>query len=38
VKSVTSSVPVRTFYIEHMLASVRMQFHKHVDTQAVKRI
>jgi len=31
VKSVTSSVPVRTFYIEEMLASVRMQFHNHVD-------
>jgi len=38
VKSVTSSVPVRTFYIGQMFASVRMQFHNHVDTQQVKRI
>jgi len=37
VKSVTSSVPVRTFSIEQMFVSVRMQFHNHVDTQPVKR-
>jgi len=37
VKSVASSVPVRTFYIEQMFVSVRMQFHNHVDTQPVKR-
>jgi len=37
VKSVTSSVPGRTFYIEQMFVSVRMQFHNHVDTQSVKR-
>jgi len=36
-KSVTSSVPVRTFYIEQMFFSVRMQFNKHVHTQPVKR-
>jgi len=29
--------PVRKFYIEQMLVSVRMQFHNHVDTQPVKR-
>jgi len=37
VKSVTSSVPVRTFYIEKMFVSVCMQLHNHVDTQPVKR-
>jgi len=37
VKLVTSSVPVRKFYIEQMFVSVRMQFHNHVDTQPVKR-
>jgi len=31
VKSVTSGVPVRKFYIEQMFVSVRMQFHNHVD-------
>ena len=29
--------PVRKFYIEQIFVSVRMQFHKHVDTQPVKR-
>jgi len=29
--------PVRSFYIEQMFVSVRMQFHKHADTQPVKR-
>jgi len=37
VKSVTSSVPVRKFYIEQMFPLVRMQFHNHVDTKPVKR-
>ena len=37
VKSVTSSVPVRKFYIEKMFPLVRMQFRNHVDTQPVKR-
>ena len=34
VKSVTSSVIVG-FYIEQVFASVRIQFHNHVDTQPV---
>ena len=37
VKSVTSSAAVRTFYIEQMFVSVRMQFHNHADTQPVQR-
>jgi len=36
VKLVTSSVPVRKFYILQMFALVRMHFHNHVDTQSVK--
>jgi len=38
VKLVTSSVPVRKFYIDQMFVSVRMQCHNHVDTQTVKRV
>jgi len=37
VKLVTSSVPVRKFYIEQIFVLVRMQFHHPVDTQPVKR-
>ena len=36
-KFITSSVPVRKFYVEKMFVSVRMQFHNHVGTQSVKR-
>jgi len=38
VKLVTSSVPVRKFYIEQMFVLVRMKFHNHVDTQPVKHL
>ena len=31
-KFVTSSVPVRKFYIQQTFVLVRMQFHNHVDT------